>query len=106
MQPFTVENFHDEAFHADRPVVVMFTAPHCAACRGMKPHLEKLAKELNVKVGTVDITTEAEIAEHFKVSSLPTTLIIVGHEARVKWVGGASYHQLRKEVKEAVAEAA
>jgi len=66
------ENFHDEVYHHDGPVVVTFGFSGCAPCRSLAVELEKLNKQDGVKVVKVDIGESGEIATHFNVNSVPT----------------------------------
>jgi thioredoxin-like negative regulator of GroEL len=95
------ENFHDEVYHHDGPVVVTFGFNGCAPCRQLAGELNKLA-DTGVKVVKVDIEESGEIATHFKVSSVPTTLFFARGEPRISWTGVTNFHNLKKQVAEAV----
>ncbi len=54
-------------------VVVDYYASWCASCRGMEPILTKLATELqgSVRFAKVDCDAERQLAEHYKIESIP-----------------------------------
>lgn len=63
------------------PGVLYFTAPNCAPCISIqRPALGELAARLgdNVQIITVDVSTDPEVAAHWAVLSLPTTVILDG----------------------------
>ncbi len=72
-------NFHQEVLDADRPVLLDFWAPWCAPCRMVMPVVEEIARENeHVKVGKINIDEEPELANRFKVYSIPT-LVVMQH---------------------------
>jgi len=99
--PVDHENFHDEVYHYDGPVVLTFGYSGCAPCRTLAVELEKLNKD-GVKIVKADISDSPELANHFKINSVPTTLFFARGEPRIKWNGVANVHKLRKLLAEAV----
>lgn len=96
-KPVTVGlgNFGAEVLQSDRPVLVDFWAPWCGPCKAVAPVLDAIAKEGH-KVAKVDITEEPELAEHYKVNSLPTFLVFKRGEVVNKLVGLRSKADLVK----------
>lgn len=90
----TADTFHDEVYHHDGPVVVTFSSTHCAPCRQQKPVLEQLAAT-GVKVLKVDVESDHDVAAHFKVTMVPTTLFFARGEPRVQLVGVGSLKKLQ-----------
>lgn len=72
------ENFEQEVVNADRPVCIDFWAPWCGPCRMLAPELKALADEYagRVVVGKVNVDEEPELAAAFRVSSIPTVVVI------------------------------
>ena len=69
----TNETFNREVLQADRPVLVDFWAPWCGPCRMMAPVVERIAEEHpEIKVCKVDIDENTELAQRFRVMSIPT----------------------------------
>ena len=96
------DNFHDEVYHHDGPVVVTFSFNGCGPCKALAKSLEELNAKDGVKVVKVDIEESPEIVQHFHVNSVPTTLFFARGEPRIQWTGVTKYHNLRKQVAEAV----
>ena len=70
-------NFQDEVMGSDRPVLLDFWAPWCGPCRKVVPLVEQIAQERpDIKVGKVNVDEEYELAGKFRISSIPTLLVI------------------------------
>ena len=70
-------NFQDEVMGSDRPVLLDFWAPWCGPCRKVVPLVEQIALERpDIKVGKVNVDEEYELAGAFRISSIPTLLVI------------------------------
>ena len=71
------DNFHEEVMGSDRTVLLDFWAPWCGPCRRVVPLVEQIARERpDIKVGKVNVDEEYELAGTFRISSIPTLLVL------------------------------
>lgn len=80
-------DFTQEVMQSADPVIVDFYGEHCGPCKAMKPLLAAIAAEGLAKVVTVDVAAEPELADHFKVDSVPTLIGFRGGQQIGKSVG-------------------
>ena len=72
-------NFNEKTNSQDHIVVVDFFATWCGPCKMLAPVIEKAADELtNVQFYKVDIDEEMELANQFKIMTVPTLLFFKG----------------------------
>lgn len=83
--------------------VVKFHAPWCSFCKKMEPEFDKAAEMLKGDANFISVNTDSpelkDIARTFKVSGLPTTLIIT------RKTGFMTAAELEKEVSKATGKA-
>ena len=70
-------NFDEEVLSASQPVLLDFWAEWCGPCRMLSPVVDEIADQYadSVKVGTVNIDEEPELAQKFGVMSIPTLIL-------------------------------
>ena len=70
-------NFEQEVLASETPVLVDFWAPWCTPGRMLSPTVDTIAQEQagRIKVGKVNIDEQPELAERFRVMSIPTLMV-------------------------------
>lgn len=98
MQSIGKTNFEEEVANSDVPVIIDMWAPWCGPCRSLAPVLEKLASEYEgqVKVVKINIDEEPELAQAFRVQSIPVVIGMVDGEVKDMQVGFRGEAPLRK----------
>lgn len=78
----TLQNFMREVIEASlaTPVLLYFTAAWCGPCKQFGPMLEKevMAAKGAVKLAKVDIDQSPQIAQQFRIQSVPAVYVIAG----------------------------
>ena len=77
-------------------VLVDFSAEWCAPCKRLKPSLDELAKEYpSLKIVTIDVDQNPNIAEELGVDALPTLNYYSNNELKFSNVGLISKEELK-----------
>lgn len=98
---FTSSNFDSEVLNADIPVLVDFYADWCGPCKMMAPIVESLAESYDgkIKIGKCNIDEEMDIAQRYRVMSIPTFILFKGGQAVETSVGAMSREELENKLK-------
>ena len=74
----TKENFEAEVMQSKVPVLIDFWASWCGPCRMLSPVRSEIAEEGEgkFKVGKVNVDEQEELAAQFRVSSIPTLVVV------------------------------
>lgn len=73
----TKDNFKQEVYESDKPVLVDFWAIWCGPCQMLGPIVDQFAEEneASVKVCKVNVDDNAELTEEFDITTVPTLML-------------------------------
>lgn len=81
----------EEVKGSDKPVLLDFYADWCGPCRMVSPIVDEIAKENpQYLVGKINVDTENELAQAFRVLSIPTLVVMKGGKVIHQSVGAKS----------------
>ena len=96
----TLQSFQADVIDASMqvPVLVDFWAPWCGPCKSLGPMLEKLEQAYGGRFKLVKIDTDAEqqLAQHFRIKSIPTVYAFVGGQPVDQFQGALPEGKLRE----------
>lgn len=97
----TKNNFENEVLKSDIPVLIDFWAAWCGPCKMMSPLVSELAEEYEgkAKICKVNVDEEPELAEIFKVMSIPMFLVIKNGQVTDSVVGARPKEDLEELIK-------
>lgn len=69
--------YDKEVVRAEKPTVMIFSAPWCGYCKRLKPALMQLAGEVDGQVdfAGVDIDQEEALAKKYQIETIPTLIL-------------------------------
>ena len=84
----TKENFQSEVVQSDNPVLLDFWATWCGPCRMVSPIVDQIADERSdIKVGKINVDEQPELAQQFRIISIPTLVVMKDGQIANKAVG-------------------
>jgi thioredoxin 1 len=83
------DTFQNEVLHADKPVLVDFTAGWCPPCKMIDPVVRQLAQDWDgkVKVVKLDADENPNILMQFGVLGIPTLILFKGGQVKERVTG-------------------
>ena len=90
----TTANFETEVLKSEKPVLIDFWATWCGPCMRQGPVVEELAEE-GYAVGKVDVDQNMELAQQFRVVSIPTLILFKNGAEVQRFVGLTSKEDLK-----------
>ena len=84
----------------DRPLLVFFTSRRSGPARRMESLLAHIARKerLRLRVTIVDVDDKPELAERFRVGTVPTLVLVKGKRAVARLEGRASAPRIERMV--------
>lgn len=91
-----LKNFKEDVLEAKLPVLVDFYADWCGPCKMLAPVLEEISEEYGDKLKIVKINVDAnsELAQKYRVVSIPTMMVFDHGELRDSFMGYRSKEEL------------
>lgn len=84
----TKDNFTSEVLESDKPVLLDFWATWCGPCRMVSPIVDEISEERrDIKVGKINVDEQMELAQQFRIVSIPTLVVMKDGQIANKAVG-------------------
>ncbi|BAU40360.1 thioredoxin family protein [Leptolyngbya sp. O-77] len=90
-------NFSKEVLESSTPVLINFWAPWCGLCRLMNPMLNQLQAEWRgqIKLVTINADENFKLANTYRLTTLPTLLLVEGDRVLHRFDHFASRDDIR-----------
>ena len=94
----TTENTFSKIINGSTPVLIDFYADWCMPCRILSPILEDLAGDMGdaLKILKLDIDKNKELAQKYKIFSVPTIFLFQNGEVIWKGSGARPKEELKR----------
>lgn len=88
----------EELITSNVPVLIDFFAEWCGPCKTMKPILEELKgmKGDAIRVAKIDVDKHLELANQYKIQSIPTLMLFKNGEVLWKHTGVMHARELKE----------
>ena len=96
----TEANFEEQVLKNTKPVIVDFWATWCGPCQRQGPIIDQMAAD-GLNVGKINVDEEPELAQHFRVMSIPTLVIVKDGKEVQRAVGLHAREQLEEMLRNA-----
>ena len=94
MHKVTNENWGAVAKSAQ--AIIEFSAPWCGPCKKQAEVISEFEKNHSISVGNIDIEESCEIAERFKVKSVPTIVLLEDGQEKSRLEGFQTMQKLQQ----------
>lgn len=98
---FADKNNFQQIRSSDKTVLIDFYADWCGPCRALAPVVEEIARENpHFLVAKVNVDEEPEIASEYRISSVPTLVVIKNGSVAGQSVGAKSKTEILQMLKD------
>ena len=88
------EDFVKEILNSGKPAMVDFWAPWCGPCKTLGPILDNVSTKVSHKIVKVNVDEESNLANKYKIRSIPTMIVFKDGKAIDTMVGVISEEAL------------
>lgn len=88
------DNFESEVINSEKTVLADFNADWCGPCKMLKPIVEEISEREDVKVVSINIDDEDELAEDYEVYSIPCVVVFKNGKEVARSVGFKSKEEI------------
>lgn len=85
----TDQNFSEEVFKSQKPILVDFWAEWCVPCQMIAPILQEIAEEFEgkIKIGKLNVDENPLISATFSVDAIPTLILFKNGKIIQRFIG-------------------
>ncbi len=96
VETVTTANYDNEVANSELPVLIDFNADWCGPCKMMGPVVSELSETYagKVKIASVNVDMEPDLAEKFNVMSIPAFVVVKNGEKVDSAVGAMPKEKL------------
>ena len=85
----------EQMVNGEKAILIDFWAPWCGPCQMVLPIIAELAEEVtDAKICKVNVDENIELAQRFRVMSIPTLLVVKDGEVVKREVGAKSKEEI------------
>ena len=95
VKQLTNQEFENSVKNSDKLVFVDFYADWCGPCKMVSPIIAEIGQEnKNIKVVKINIDDEKELTKKYKITSIPTLVVIKNGKEITRGIGALSKQRI------------
>lgn len=102
----TDQNFSEEVFKSQQPILVDFWAEWCLPCQMIAPILQEIAEEFGkkIRIGKLDVDKNPLISTAFSIDAIPALILFKDGKAVQRFRGVQTKQVIEEAVKSIIEE--